>query len=347
MTWVAGRPWRGSTALTAGCESFLRQTSRLPGINLALKVHLAWFCEMPVPSAPNPNPNPRMGRTSATRSGATVITIILLSNRRMYRAVNEKRLQTLGELSLQLEAYVPFILQYGVMPSSTQLLEAGRPDLVQAIKVRPSLGPSMAVLHSRRLPSNCFSFVLAGNSAMTGGQSLPIEAGECLYSLCILTWTPLCGRSVILCIRRILLTVLAALQRMGGYRRVAAALELEYLHPRRGRGSSAPWSLTSTGSDLALVQFSQSCGPRPGAQRSSSSDGGLWREEPVMPSHRVQLQRLTDLQAALPAGAGRSRRTRDQLRRTDHDREERLTGECVSTTSKRCLAHLSLAGCVR
>ena len=51
------------------------------------------------------------------------------------RAQNEKKLQTLGELSLELEASAAFILQYGVMPTSAQLLEADRPDLVQAIKV--------------------------------------------------------------------------------------------------------------------------------------------------------------------------------------------------------------------
>ena len=55
------------------------------------------------------------------------------------RAQNERKLRTLGELSLELETCVPFILQYGVMPSSAQLLEAGRPDLVQAIKARDSL----------------------------------------------------------------------------------------------------------------------------------------------------------------------------------------------------------------
>ena len=53
----------------------------------------------------------------------------------MRRARNEKKLQTLGELSLELEASVPYILQFGVMPTSAQLLEAARPDLVQAIKV--------------------------------------------------------------------------------------------------------------------------------------------------------------------------------------------------------------------
>ena len=51
------------------------------------------------------------------------------------RAHNEKKLQTLGELSLELEASVAFILQYGIMPTSAQLHEVDRPDLVQAIKV--------------------------------------------------------------------------------------------------------------------------------------------------------------------------------------------------------------------
>ena len=65
---------------------------------------------------------------------------------RTCRAQNERKLRTLGELSLELESCVPFVLQYGVMPSSVQLLEAGRPDLAQAIKacdalVIPTHGP--------------------------------------------------------------------------------------------------------------------------------------------------------------------------------------------------------------
>ena len=44
---------------------------------------------------------------------------------------------TLGALSLELEKAVPFVLQYGIMPSRAQLLEAGRADLVQAVKVVP------------------------------------------------------------------------------------------------------------------------------------------------------------------------------------------------------------------
>lgn len=51
-----------------------------------------------------------------------------------------QRLMTLGDLSLELEKAVPFVLQYGVMPSRAQLLEAGRADLVQAVKVGVYLG---------------------------------------------------------------------------------------------------------------------------------------------------------------------------------------------------------------
>ncbi len=47
---------------------------------------------------------------------------------------------TLGDLSLELEKAVPFVLQYGIMPSRAQLLEAGRADLVQAVKVCEHLG---------------------------------------------------------------------------------------------------------------------------------------------------------------------------------------------------------------
>jgi hypothetical protein len=50
--------------------------------------------------------------------------------------VNEKKLATLGELSIELEAAAPFVLQYGIMPTAAQLLEAGRADLSQAIRVR-------------------------------------------------------------------------------------------------------------------------------------------------------------------------------------------------------------------
>lgn len=51
------------------------------------------------------------------------------------RSQQEQRLMTLGELSVELESAAPFVLQFGVMPSRTQLLEAARPDLVQAVKV--------------------------------------------------------------------------------------------------------------------------------------------------------------------------------------------------------------------
>ena len=68
--------------------------------------------------------------------------------------------------------------------------------------------------------------------------------------------------------------IFSVLQRMGGYRRVAAALELQYLPPRRGRCSSVPWSTESTGRDLALVQFSQAKAPARSMSRSDGSTAG-------------------------------------------------------------------------
>ena len=48
---------------------------------------------------------------------------------------------TLGDMSGELEAAVPHVLQYGVMPNQAQLLEAGRPDLAQAVRVGFQLQP--------------------------------------------------------------------------------------------------------------------------------------------------------------------------------------------------------------
>ena len=53
----------------------------------------------------------------------------------MCRAPGKRRMLRLGDLSGELEAAVPQVLQYGLMPNQAQLLEAGRPDLVQAVKV--------------------------------------------------------------------------------------------------------------------------------------------------------------------------------------------------------------------
>lgn len=53
----------------------------------------------------------------------------------VYLPVPKSQLQTLGDLSLELEAAAPYVLQYGVMPNRAQLLEAGRPDLARAVKV--------------------------------------------------------------------------------------------------------------------------------------------------------------------------------------------------------------------
>ena len=104
----------------------------------------------------------------------------------------------------------------------------------------------------------------------------------------------------------------------------------EYLHPRRGRGSSQPWSPDSAAPELALVQFSQGRAQRAGAHNGDSSNGGGNGSRDVAhaaTSPRVQLQQLSglpDLTAAAGNGTSCARRRR---RRTDHDREERSTGE--------------------
>ena len=48
------------------------------------------------------------------------------------------------------------------------------------------------------------------------------------------------------------------MQRMGGFKRVAAALELAYLPARRGRSAAGAWSPGDVQSPLALVQFGSS-----------------------------------------------------------------------------------------
>ena len=115
---------------------------------------------------------------------------------------------------------------------------------------------------------------------------------------------------------------------MGGYRRVAAALELEYLNPKRGRGDSAPWSLDSSGSELALVQFRQQIPEARMHQSSSSSNskGTEMHPEDVMASHRVQLQQLPDLLSMSRTKHG-TYAARRRPRRTDHDREQWSEGK--------------------
>lgn len=54
----------------------------------------------------------------------------------MCRLSQEVRLRSLGELSQELRAALPSVLQFGLMPNKEQLLEAGRSDLLQAIRVR-------------------------------------------------------------------------------------------------------------------------------------------------------------------------------------------------------------------
>ena len=76
------------------------------------------------------------------------------------------------------------------------------------------------------------------------------------------------------------------LQRMGGYRRVATALELEYLPPKRGRGASAPWSPDRADSELALVQFTQRGADISTTYSSSSSRSIVAQPKPLVASRR-------------------------------------------------------------
>ena len=122
----------------------------------------------------------------------------------------------------------------------------------------------------------------------------------------------------------------AFLQRMGGFKRVAAALELEYLHPRRGRGSSQPWSLDSAAPELALVQFSQGSAQSASAHDGNSSNGsgnGSTGVGHVAMAPRVQLQQLSGLPGLTAVSGNGTSRARRRRGRTDHDREDRSTGK--------------------
>lgn len=103
---------------------------------------------------------------------------------------------------------------------------------------------------------------------------------------------------------------------------MAAALELEYLAPRRGRGASTPWSPDRADSELALVQFT--------AHAVDTSKqygvGSMKQLKPRVASRSVQLQQLSDLRSVAVAGRGRSAVSRHH-RRTDHDRIELSAGE--------------------
>ncbi|KAK9901992.1 hypothetical protein WJX75_000516 [Coccomyxa subellipsoidea] len=131
-----------------------------------------------------------------------------------------QRLLTLGDLSLELERAVPFVLQFGVMPSSMQLLEAGRSDLVQSIK------------------------------------------------------------------------------RMGGFKRVAAALEPAFLPARRGRSAAGAWSPGDVQSPLALVQFGSSRPPFTIAMRGAAAGLGLLRKQEEQESEGALVAPLLQEKAA-------------------------------------------------
>ena len=116
---------------------------------------------------------------------------------------------------------------------------------------------------------------------------------------------------------------------------MAAALELQYLPPRRGRSSSAPWSTESTSPDLALVQFSQAKVPTRSMRYCNGStageNNGRKQPEQTAASHRVRLKQLSDLQWSAPdasRGSSSSKiHSKKQHRRTDHERESQLAGE--------------------
>ena len=114
---------------------------------------------------------------------------------------------------------------------------------------------------------------------------------------------------------------------------MAAALELEYLPPKRGRGASAPWSPDRADSELALVQFSQQ-GAVLSTQHSSSSSrrSTVAQPKPLVVSRRLQLPQPLDscLYAVAVDGKAAARRHR---RRTDHDRIGRATGETSASHS--------------
>ena len=103
---------------------------------------------------------------------------------------------------------------------------------------------------------------------------------------------------------------------------MAAALELEYLPPRRGRGASGPWSLDRSDSELALVQFTTRAMDT-GKQFSGSS---VKQPKPRVASRSMQLQQLSDLTSGAVSGRGRSAVNR-HYRRTGHDRIKISTGE--------------------
>ena len=109
---------------------------------------------------------------------------------------------------------------------------------------------------------------------------------------------------------------------------MAAALELEYLHSKRGRGAAAPWAPDRADSELALVQFSKH-GISTIAQRSSnSSSSNVKQARPVVASRRMQLQQLSGLQLPAMAGNGNLAAGR-RYQRTDHDRLGQSRGDCL------------------
>ena len=83
----------------------------------------------------------------AALSASFAAPLMPAGSRHLCRARSKRRMLRLGDLSGELEAAVPHVLQYGLMPNQAQLLEAGRPDLVQAVRVGALMSGCAAVLY--------------------------------------------------------------------------------------------------------------------------------------------------------------------------------------------------------
>lgn len=99
---------------------------------------------------------------------------------------------------------------------------------------------------------------------------------------------------------------LPVLQRMGGFKKVAAALDLAFLPARRGRSAARAWSPSDAHSQLALVAFgssqhpvSISRAPLPGPPAVSSPSSG---------PHRRNEDSDGSAEEASPSGLERERR---------------------------------------
>ena len=100
---------------------------------------------------------------------------------------------------------------------------------------------------------------------------------------------------------------------------MAAALELEYLSSKRGRGAAAPWAPDRADSELALVQFTKHGAGTIAYSSSSSSSSHVKQAKPAVASRRMQLQQSSGPRSLAVAGSSKSAAGRHHAR-TDHDR---------------------------